>query len=506
MMRRELLILVGAVLAVGSLPSSALGVTATEVASGLSLPIYATGALRGDPLAVSPSYARDPRLFILERSGVIRILDEGALRPTAFLDIDSKVGTAGEGGLLGLAFDLEHPQSGLFYVYYTNNSGDSVLSRFRVGADPNVALPGEEILLVVDQPFNNHNGGTIAFSPVDGFLYWALGDGGSANDPADRAQDPDELLGKMLRVDVGGGPGSGYTVPPSNPWTLANDPLEEVLDEIWAFGLRNPFRWAFDSKTGDAWVADVGQSLREEVNFEAAGDGGHNYGWDDREGDGSNPSGSSTPVYGLPLTDPVISYDHLGGFCNTGGSGTITGGTVYRGSEAGIQGEYFYADYCTAAIDSYDPVSQITTDQRPDLGIPPDINQIVAIGEGGFGALYIVRIGSGTVHRVGPSGSECNDGIDNDGDGATDAAADTGCVDAADSSELDMDTPCDDGYDNDSDGDIDYPDDAGCASATGTSELPAFEIPSLSVAGYATLVTLLALAAGLALRERRSRH
>jgi len=511
--RAGFLALVGALLAVASAshgaasetpaPNVAVGMPATQVAAGLSAPIYATGALRGDPLAASPPHARDPRLFILERAGVIRILDEGALRPTPFLDISAQVDTDGEGGLLGLAFDPDHPVNGLFYVYFTRDpSNTSVLSRFRVGADPNVAIAGsEEVLLEVAQPFSNHNGGTIAFSPVDGFLYLGLGDGGSANDPDERAQNGGVLLGKMLRLDVGGGPGTPYAIPPSNPFV--GDP--GVLDEIWALGLRNPFRFAFDSLTGDLWIGDVGQAAFEEVDFQpAASVGGENYGWDAFEGFDPKVTDVGSIDHGV-LTTPEFDYPQVGGSCGAGGSGSVTGGAVYRGSLMTVHGEYFYADYCTGAISSYDPSTSVHTDQLPDLGAASGIREIVAIGEGGFGELFIVRIQTGDVHRIGPAGNECSDGVDNDGDGATDFAADTGCVDAADTSELDMDTPCDDGYDNDMDGAIDHPDDADCPSPAGSGELPGgAQVPSLSPAGYVTLSTLLALA-GLGLQRRRSR-
>jgi glucose/arabinose dehydrogenase len=297
----------GAVLGLGSggaAPAAAQSqATATLVASGLSRPLF-VAAPNGSP-----------RLFVVERAGRIRIVQGGVTLPALFLDISARISAAGEGGLLGLAFAPDYGSSGLFYVYYTDLLSDSVVARYSVSASPDLADPdSEQILLFIDQPdgmsFLNHKGGTIAFGP-DGFLWFATGDGGGANDPEERAQDPQSLLGKMLRIDVGPAfapdslpvDGELYRIPTDNPFVGS-----AARDEIWALGLRNPFRWSFDRETGDVWIGDVGQGAREEVDFEPAGDpGGRNYGWDVMEGtlcNGSDPA-PAPPCNAPSLTLPV---------------------------------------------------------------------------------------------------------------------------------------------------------------------------------------------------------
>jgi glucose/arabinose dehydrogenase len=439
--------------AAAAAPAAAMALTAERVAQGLAAPIY-VAAIPGDP-----------RVFIVERAGRVRIAVDGALRPVPFLDISGRVGSAGEGGLLSIAFDPDHSLNGLFYALYTDGAGDTVLSRLRVGSDPNVADPSfAEELLFVPQPAANHNGGTLAFSPVDGHLYVGLGDGGGSNDPDERAQDGGDLLGKMLRLDVSGGAGTPYAIPPDNPFVG----VAGVLDEIWALGLRNPFRFAFDWDTGDLWIGDVGQSAREEVDFEPAGAGGRNYGWDVREGANDSMAGDvAQPPYvnAPPFTDPVYDYPHQLGRCS------ITGGSLYRGPLLAEDGLYFFGDWCTGEIWSLDPGTMMVMDRTAELapaaGVP---RQLVAISEGGFGELYAVLLSAnGRVYRLGPGGMECADGADNDGDGAVDGA-DPGCIDPADPSELDTGVPCDDGHDNDRDGDIDFPADTDCPDATSAAE------------------------------------
>ncbi|MCI0634418.1 MAG: PQQ-dependent sugar dehydrogenase, partial [Actinobacteria bacterium] len=272
---------------------------ATASLPGLARPASGLGEARSELVAsglVSPLFVAAPdgdaRLFVVERAGRLRVVEGGATLPTPFLDIQSQISTDGEGGLLGLAFAPDYAQSGLFYVYYTNTpAGDSVVARFAVSADPNVANPASQtVLLTIDQPagLTNHKGGTLAFGPDD-FLWFATGDGGGSFDPAERAQDRLSLLGKMLRLDPSPlfAPdsievsGEIYRIPADNPF-LSDD---ETRDEIWALGFRNPYRWSFDRETGDLWIGDVGQGAREEVDFEPAGDpGGRNYGWDVMEG------------------------------------------------------------------------------------------------------------------------------------------------------------------------------------------------------------------------------
>ena len=227
--------------------------------------------------------AGDERLFVVEKSGRIKIvLPDGTVLPTPFLNINPIVGSAGsEQGLLGLAFHPNYASNRYFFVNYTNNSGDTEIARYETDpANLNQALSNSgTVIMTIDQPFNNHNGGDIAFGP-DGYLYIGMGDGGSGGDPGDRSQDPQELLGKMLRIDVDNG--SPYGIPPDNPFI--NDTT--VLDEIWAIGLRNPWRYSFDRETGDLWMGDVGQNEREEIDMQlASSTGGENYGWRCYEGD-----------------------------------------------------------------------------------------------------------------------------------------------------------------------------------------------------------------------------
>lgn len=305
-----------------------------------------------------------------------------------FLDIRDRVTFAGERGLLGLAFAPDYSASGLFYVNYTNTSGGTVVARYRVSADANVAdAASTETLLTIEQPFGNHNGGTLAFG-ADGFLYIGLGDGGSGGDPGNRAQDDAELLGKMLRIDVSNGLGSGYSIPPSNPFAGGSLPLPE----IWASGLRNPYRFSFDRVMGDLYIGDVGQGAREEVSIEPFGaPGGANYGW--RLMEGSVCFNPSTGCNDGSLTLPVYDYDHDQGRCS------ITGGYVYRGSIAELFGHYFFADFCSGEVFSFvwqgeGGIGEVV-DRTPALAPAGGFESITGFGEDGFGELYIVQFGAG---------------------------------------------------------------------------------------------------------------
>jgi hypothetical protein len=352
-----------------------------RVASGLARPLLVTAPVG------------DARLFIVEQGGTIRILANGMLRPSPFLNLRGQVRAGGEQGLLGLAFAPDYATSGLFYVNYTDVDGDTMIARFRVSADPNVADPGsQETLLEIEQPFGNHNGGMLAFG-FDGYLYIGMGDGGSADDPGNRAQNDATLLGKLLRIDVSGGLGSGYSIPPSNPYAGAVLPLPE----IWAKGLRNPFRFSFDRVMGDLYIGDVGQRDREEVDVAPLNDaGGRNYGWRLMEGFSCYNPGSGCNDGSLTL--PVHVYDHLDGRCS------VTGGVAYRGSIPGIFGHYFFADYCTGDVFSFvwDGGSGLTdfTDRTTTLA-PAAGGRITAFGEDGFGELYIVLI-TGSVYKIIP--------------------------------------------------------------------------------------------------------
>jgi glucose/arabinose dehydrogenase len=309
-----------------------------QVASGLTSPVTVTNAGDGSG-----------RIFIVQQTGQIRILSGGTLLPTPFLDISALVSCCGEQGLLGLAFHPDYATNGFFYVDYTNVAGDTVVARYEVSAtDPNVADPDSaQTVLTQDQPFANHNGGQLAFGP-DGYLYIALGDGGSAGDPQGNGQNLETWLGKLLRVDVNGDdfpddPNRNYAVPPNNPF-VAND----GLDEIWAYGLRNPWRCTFDRATGALFIADVGQSAWEEINFQpAASGGGENYGWNVLEGMhcfNDVPPGICNAFLNGGSTLPILEYDHSLG-CS------VTGGYRYRGQlYPQLDGIYFYGDLCSGRV------------------------------------------------------------------------------------------------------------------------------------------------------------
>ncbi|MDM7916878.1 MAG: PQQ-dependent sugar dehydrogenase, partial [Candidatus Eisenbacteria bacterium] len=333
--------------------------------------------------------------------------------PTPFLDIDSLVtdiGTFDERGLLGLAFDPAFAENRRIYVNYTDLASDTHIRRYLVSpGNPNLVDHGTgRDLLVIDQPQANHNGGTLAFGPQDGYLYIGMGDGGGSGDPDERAQDPAELLGKMLRIDVSGA--TGYTIPPDNPFVGRPG----WRPEIWDLGFRNPYRWSFDRATGDLWIGDVGQADWEEVDFEPAGEGGRNYGWDIMEGTHCYEPPQGCDPTGLVL--PIHEYSHSGGHCS------VTGGCVYRGADiAGLAGTYFFADYCSAKIWSFRYTgSGITefTDRTAELapGGGLLIQDIAAIGQDGRGEVYIVDRGNestsaGEVYRVLPAGgSSAGDG------------------------------------------------------------------------------------------------
>jgi glucose/arabinose dehydrogenase len=275
--------------------------------------------------------AGDDRLFILERGGLIWIFSEGHLSTDPFLDVSDKVSTQGsEQGLLGLAFHPDYGRNGTFFVNYTNRDGDTVVSSFQVSSSPNRADPQSEmVLLTIAQPYRNHNGGDLAFGP-DGFLYIATGDGGSGGDPQGNAQNLTTLLGKILRIDVDEG----------NPYATPVDNIKNGLPEIWAYGLRNPWRIHFDYLTGDLYIADVGQNQWEEVNFQPSeAQAGWNFGWDIREG--THPF---EPGDAVNLIDPVAEYSHQFGI-------SVTGGVVVRDPRLpDWQGVYLYGDFGSGII------------------------------------------------------------------------------------------------------------------------------------------------------------
>ncbi|MEQ9617695.1 MAG: PQQ-dependent sugar dehydrogenase, partial [Deltaproteobacteria bacterium] len=355
-------------------------------ASGLEITTEKIGEGFSDPLYVTSPTGDSARLFVVEQNTArIKIIKNGAVLAIPFLDIGSKAGSGGEQGLLGLAFHPNYSNNGYFYVNYTNNSGNTVIARYRVSGNPDIADPGSEtILTILTQPFGNHNGGMLAFSPNDGHLYIGTGDGGSGNDPGNRAQDKGEALGKILRMNVGDG--GGFSAPADNPFI--GDP--GVLDSIWALGLRNPWRFSFDRLNGDLYIADVGQGAREEVNRQAGDStGGENYGWRCMEG---------LSCTGLPdcicnsgdLTPPVHDYTHAGGNCS------VTGGYAYRGPAIPeLDGTYFFADFCTGRIWSFvwegNNITQFqerTQELQPQAG--GAINNVTSFGEDDSGEIYIV--------------------------------------------------------------------------------------------------------------------
>jgi len=340
------------------------------VLTGMNNPVYLTNARDGSN-----------RLFILEQPGRIRILAPGvtAPLPTAFLDIVSKVSSGGERGLLGLAFHPQYTTNRRFFVNYTRTGdGATVVSEFKVSAsNPNVAETEEKVILTVAQPFANHNGGWIDFGP-DGFLYIGMGDGGSANDPGNRAQNVEELLGKMLRIDVNTPDGSPYTSPATNPF-FGSTPGR---DEIYATGLRNPWRCAFDRATGQLYAGDVGQGVIEEISVVTLGG---NFGWRVFEGTrctGNGPAPCTASNYIMPL----VEYNHSGGRCS------VTGGYVYRGTRGSLPvGSYVFGDYCTGEIYLFN---------NNAMSVLLDTNfQIASFGEDEAGEIYVVSLG-GSILRI----------------------------------------------------------------------------------------------------------
>jgi hypothetical protein len=355
-------------------PGGDVTVALQEVAAGLSFPLYLT------------SPPADDRLFIVEKGGAIRLVEGNKLVETPFLDLAAQVSTGPEQGLLGLAFPPDYASSGRFVVHYTDLSGDTRVSFFRVSGDPDRADPSSEtVLLAVEQPFRNHNGGQIVFGP-DGFLYIGLGDGGSVGDPEGRGQRLDDLLGSILRIDVMGG--APYAVPADNPFTQTRG----ARPEIWSYGLRNPWRFSFDRVTGDLWVGDVGQQLWEEVNYSAAAEGagrGANFGWNRMEGRHCYQSDACDQV---GLTLPVLEYDHSDG-CS------VTGGYVYRGPAIpALEGHYMYADFCQGWVRSFRVADPAVRIDWPTL--QPGGN-VTSFGEDAVGELYVLT-GDGAVFKVVP--------------------------------------------------------------------------------------------------------
>ena len=355
------------------------------VISGLDEPVFITHAGDGSD-----------RLFIVEKRGAIRIWQSGRLLETPFLDIADRVGSrSSEQGLLGLAFAPDFASSRLFFVNYTNLQGDTIVERYGVTDDPNRADPTSAFrILRIDQPAPNHNGGMIATGP-DGNLWIGTGDGGGAGDVYRNGQNPKSLLGKMLRLDVTSDPSKPYQAPTDNPWVNQTWNGQTMAPEIWAVGLRNPWRFSFDRATGDLWIGDVGQNAYEEVDWVAAEqkgypNGGLNFGWPIMEGVHCYGSSAGCNRQGLAL--PVAEYDHDTGGC------AVTGGYVYRGAAIPeLEGVYFYGDYCSGYIWALRAAGSGV--QAPVRVFASDLN-ISSFGEDEAGELYVADLGKGTIFQL----------------------------------------------------------------------------------------------------------
>jgi len=382
----------------------------------LRLKPYASGF--SAPVGMVQDPANPSVQFVVEQGGLIRVILDGTVLAQPFLDVRDRIGCCGERGLLGLVFPPDSNVTRRFYVNYTNQAGDTVIARYKRSianpliADASTWFPlmwasiGNVPYIPHDPPYGNHNGGDLAFGS-DGYLYIGMGDGGSGNDPQNHAQDPNNLLGKMLRIDVSvpDGDFNGYRVPPDNPFVDGNPIV--ALPEIWDFGMRNPWRFNFDVGTGGTGalvIADVGQGSREEIDYEPARAGGRNYGWSIREGFLPNIT-SRAPAF-LPLRDPIHDYDRSSG-------SVITGGYVYRGAAlaATYRGRYFFADFGSSRLWSMglnvNPVTGEASkvdviEHTEELGGSAAIGNVSSFGRDSFGELYLVQYGGTIMKLEGP--------------------------------------------------------------------------------------------------------
>lgn len=357
-----------------------------------------------DPVHIAHAGDGSGRLFVVEQRGRIVIVRDGAIVQAPFLDITDRVDCCGERGLLSVAFPADYHNKGYFYVNYTDLSGNTVVARYHTSSDPNLADPNsEERVLYIEQPFRNHNGGQLAFGPRDGYLYVGMGDGGSGGDPNNRAQNPSDLLGKILRIDVetnavsrlteaaadvppAATAADAYLIPSDNPFVGQ----ESHRGEIWAMGLRNPWRFSFDRETGDLYIGDVGQNAFEEVDFQPAGSrGGDNYGWRILEGNRCyNPPGNCTPPPGY--VPPIFDYGRSLGI-------SVIGGVVYRGPDyPGLTGLYVFADY----------TGRIWGAQRDEAGawaaqeLASTGFTFSSFGEDERGNIYIASLSEGAMFKI----------------------------------------------------------------------------------------------------------
>ena len=363
-------------------------VSSVRVAGGFSNPIDIAHA--GDGTG---------RLFVAELRGKVRIVVAGHVSPTPFLDVGDRIVAGGEQGLLGIAFHPRYRDDGRVFVDYTRKAdGATVIASFRVSAsNPNVAIPSsEEVLLVIAQPFANHNGGALRFGP-DGLLYIGMGDGGSGNDPDGHAQNPHSLLGKVLRIDVDRG--APYAIPPGNPYANGS----AGRPEIWAIGVRNPWRMGFDRATGDLFIGDVGQERFEEIDLLPAGQGaGANLGWRVAEGLHCTDNGGPVSCTDASLTRPIIEYPHADG-CS------VTGGTVYRGNVPALVARYVYSDFCSGRVWSAGRAVDGTWAVRDVMTYAGSIS---SFGEDERGELYFADFASGEVRRFAAENADRVDAIE----------------------------------------------------------------------------------------------
>jgi glucose/arabinose dehydrogenase len=342
-----------------------------------------TGGVR-EPTHVASASDGSGRLFIVERAGRILIVRDGRVLPRPFLDIQSRVGSRfDEQGLLSVAFHPRFAENGYFFVNFTDRNGDTTIERYAVSRDPDVADPGSHaLILAIPQPAPNHNGGLLLFGP-DGYLYVGMGDGGGAGDQFRNAQNTRTLLGKMLRIDVDAA--FPYGIPPDNPLVGRG----EARSEIWAYGLRNPWRYSFDRATGELYIADVGQFAIEEVHLQPTGRGGQNYGWPIMEGSQCYPERRTCDTSGLEI--PIAQYDHALGCA-------ITGGYVYRGVAYPLaRGAYFFADFCSGRIWSLHRGADGAWQQTQMLDTSLSIS---SFGEDDAGELYVVSLEQGGLYRL----------------------------------------------------------------------------------------------------------
>ncbi len=348
---------------------NAQSITLEEFATGFTAPVEMVNA-------------NDSRMFVVQQNGIIKILQaNGTVNSTNFLNISSKITYGGERGLLGLAFHPQYPTNGYFFVYYNDTSGNITVARYtRSSTNPDVADPStEKIILNVPKPFDNHNGGSIHFAP-DGYLWVVTGDGGSGGDPNNNAQNKNSLLGKLLRLDINAT--GAYNIPAGNPFVGIDG-----ADEVWAYGLRNAWKFNFDTVSGNVMIADVGQGQIEEINRMPLTQPGINYGWRCYEGNSAyNTTGCAAQS---TMTFPVAAYDHSGGKCS------ITGGYVYRGTQyPALQGRYFFADYCSTQIGSLNPDDSITW-SAASTG-----NNFSTFGVNNQNELFVAAVNSGKIFRV----------------------------------------------------------------------------------------------------------